>query len=272
MMNKLKNIIYSEKYHDNCLDYLKKFYIERYANKKYQSFLYQIKKEIPKVNICTEMKRELYVDTIVCDQHAVIFSYSTDIYPVIATYALNACVGLVMYIPEYKVASLAHIDGLPGYSQQSANNDGLKINFSPVYDNISKILNLLCEIIEFGSGSKSGSKSGLETEKIIQIEYYLIGGIFELSEVMVHDIVECINSLSNDKYQFRFVGRNILGPANQARNISFDTRDGSIYYFDFIENSEVYQHHRKNKLPVNIIKAPRESEAMLDITYLPIKI
>ncbi len=249
-----KKLIYNEKYHDNCHDYLKPFYLEKYAVAKYKSLLYDISKNIPKINICEETPYEKYNDIIVCDQHAVIFGHHLDLFPVLATYALNACVGLVMYNSKYKVAALAHIDGLPGYSKKSAIDDGININFSPVQTNITLMLKNIRNLCN--------------TNEKIDIVYYLIGGIFELSEVMIHDIIECINTFDDKKNNFSFEGRNILGPENQSRNICIDTSNGKISYFDYVTNSEFYKNHRNdNGLPMNIIKAPRISEALLDITY-----
>lgn len=253
---RIKTLIYNEKYHDNCHDYLKPFYLEKYAVPKYKPLLYEILKKIPKVDICEDTPFDLYRDIIVCDQHAVVFGHYKDIYPILATYALNACIGLLMYVPKIKLASLAHIDGLPGYSRESALADGLNIQFDPVYENINTILKYMRYLSD--------------TDEIMYIDYYLIGGIFDLSEVMVNDIIECINKLSNDKYHFIFKGRNILGPENQSRNICIDTRNGKITYFDYITNSEFYKNHiTKDGIPINIIKAPRKSEAYLDITYIP---
>lgn len=254
LVSQKKKLIYNEKYHDNCHDYLKTIYLEKYAVSKYKRILYDIRKNIPKLNICEETPYEKYGDVIVCDQHAVIFGHHLDMFPVLATYALNACVGLVMYIPKYKVGALAHIDGLPGYSEKSAHDDGINIDFSPVRVNIDSILKNIRYLCN--------------TNDKIDILYYLIGGIFDLSEVMIHDIIECINTFDNEKNNFSFEGRNILGPENQSRNICIDTSDGKITYFDYVANSEFYRNHRnKDGLPMNIIKAPRKSEALLDITY-----
>lgn len=251
-----KSFIYNEPYHDNCHDYLKKIYLELYALPIYKPLLYEIKDKIPKINICNELSYDSYADIIVCDQHAVIFGHYLDICPILATYALNACVALVMYVPQYKVASIAHLDGLPGYSKQSAINDNIPIDFDPVCENIKLILQKLRNLAI--------------TKDKMQIEYYLIGGIFHLSEVMVHDIIECINNLEGSEYNFAFRGRNILGPENQTRNICIDSRNGQISYFDYVINSEFYINHTNhNGIPMNIIKAPRKSEAMLDITYEP---
>jgi chemotaxis receptor (MCP) glutamine deamidase CheD len=252
-----KKLIYNEKYHDNCHDYLKPLYLEKYAVPKYKRMLYFIKKNIPKLNICEETPYEKYAEVIVCDQHAMIFSHHMDIFPIVATYALNACVGLIMYSPKHKVAALAHIDGLPGYSEKSAIDDGLKINFSPINSNINIMLKNIRHLCN--------------TNDNIEILYYLVGGIFDLSEVMIYDIIECINMFDNNKNNFSFKGRNILGPENQSRNICFDTATGKISYFDYVTNSEFYANHRnKDNLPMNIIKAPRKSEALLDITYMAI--
>lgn len=251
-----KSLIYNESYHDNCHDYLKKIYLELYAAPKYKSLLYEIKDKIPKINICNELDYDSYGEIIVCDQHAVIFGHHNDIFPILATYAVNACIALIFYIPAYKVASVAHIDGLPGYSNKSAIDDNININFDPVYENISLIINKL--------------KNLINTKNKIKIDYYLIGGIFDLSEIMVNDIIACINKFDDNQCIFTFKGRNILGPENQTRNICIDSRNGKINYFDYVINSEFYMNHTNNEgMPMNIIKAPRKSEALLDITYEP---
>lgn len=248
---------FHEKYHDNCHDYLKKIYLEKYADPKYKSLLYKIKATIPKIDICIETPYSMYGNIIVCDQHAVVFTHALDRYPVLATYALNACVGLIMYCSKYKVAALAHIDGLPGYSKKSAIDDGLDINFNPVYENIKSILKNIRHLCN--------------TNDIISIDYYLIGGIFNLSEVMVNDIIDTINSFGNTEYGFDFAfrGRNLLGPDNQSRNICIDSTTGKITHFDYLSNSEYHMKRvNKQRLADNIIKANRESEAFLDITYI----
>lgn len=256
--SKIKKLIYHEKYHDNCHDYLKTVYLEKYALPQYKNLLYDIRDKIPVVNICNETAKNLYADIIVCDQHAVIFGHCSDIYPCLATYALNACVALVMYLPKYKIGCVTHIDGLPGYSQTSAKNDGLNINFDPIQENMKIILRRLRNLAQ--------------TNTIIDINYYLIGGIFDMSEVMINDIIECINNINKNHYRFLFKGRNILGPENQSRNICLDTRNGTITYFDYMFNHEFYRKNLgKNNKPINVIVAPRKSEAYLDITYEPVK-
>lgn len=234
---------FNEKYHDNCHDYLKDGYIMRYAMEEYKQFLIKLKKLIPKINICDEHSD--YDKTIVCDQHAVIFTNSKDRYPIVATFALNACVGLLMFCPNFGVAALAHIDGLPGYSKKSANLDGVDISFDPVEENIRMILSII--------------KKMTKTSAVLDIEYYLIGGIFNLSEIMIYDIIECLEKIGNE-YSFIFKGRNLLGPENQSRNICFSTITGKISHFDYIDNSQLVGRS-------NIIKAPRKLESILDITY-----
>ena len=257
-MKTIKKMIYNEKYHDNCHDYLKKLYLEVYANPKYKSFLYEIKDKIPKLNICTDIDNLMYSEVIVCDQHGVIFSHHKDIFPILATYALNACVGLIIYEPKYKVASISHFDGLPAYSKESAINDNIDIDYDPVQTNITTIINILRGIVE------------VSPNEILNFEYYLVGGIFELSEVMIYDIIKCINTLSNSHNVFVFKGRNILGPENQTRNICINTNDGSITHFDYVSNAEFYaDDNQGSDLPLNIIKSPRKSEALLDINYRP---
>lgn len=256
--NKIKKLIYHEKYHDNCHDYLKTIYLEKYALPQYKKCLYDIRDNIPVINICNETDKNLYADIIVCDQHGVIFGYDADIYPCLATYALNACVALVMYLPKYKIGCMTHIDGLPGYSRTSAKEDGLNINFDPIKENMKIFLRRLRNLAK--------------TNNIIDINYYLIGGIFDMSEIMINDIIECINNIDKNYYRFVFTGRNILGPENQSRNICLDTRTGAITYFDYMFNREFYHKNlAKNGKPINVIIAPRKSEAILDITYEPVE-
>lgn len=254
-----KSKMFNEKYHDNCHDYVKGYYLERYANRYYIKFLYSLAETVPVVDICKSVDSESYADTIVCDQHAVVFTRKTDYYPIIATYALNACIGLVMYNNKYGVAALAHIDGLPGYSQQSAREDGLAISFSPVQENIDAMMKTIRYL------------TGASLHQPLDIDYYLIGGIFNLSEVMIHDIVEYIGLVENKNksYRFHLKGRNLLGPENQSRNISIDSRTGSVNHFNYIDNAAFYQNSKgDNGLPINIVKAPRQSEAFLDTTYV----
>lgn len=254
-----KKIFYYEKYHDNCHDYLKALYVEKYAMPQYKKLLYQIKEKIPKINICNDTDEHLYTDIIICDQHAVIFAHHADIFFAISTYALNACVALVLYISEYKIGCMTHFDGLPAYSKTSAINDGLEINFDPIEENMKIILRKLRNLAQ--------------TNITLNIDYYLIGGIFGMSEVMINDIIACVNRINKNEYRFTFKGRNILGPENQSRNICLNTRNGKITYFDYVLNSEIYVNNRNDEgLPMNIIKAPRKSEAFLDITYEPVLI
>lgn len=254
---------FHEEYHPNCHDYLKNHYIEMYAQPKYKNLIERIKQNIPVVPICNETNSNMYADTIVCDQHGLIFGCHSDVNPVLATYALNACICLLLYVPKYKVGSLAHIDGLPGYSKESSIEDGIKIDFSPIELNLRLMIAALNKIIEEGNP---------DSDIILDIDFYLIGGIYELSEVMIHDILQCISQINDSgKINFNFKGRNLLGPINQTRNICLDTRTGKITYFDYISNLEFYKDHLNEKgIPMNILKAPRKSEAILDITYFPL--
>jgi hypothetical protein len=254
------NLIFNESYHDNCHDYLRDFYINKYCGKKYIKLIRNIKEKIPIIHICNDTAFDIYGETIVCDQHGVIFSHNLDINPVLATYALNACIGLIFYLPKFKVGCIAHIDGLPGYSKESAIEDGItEIDINPIQSNLKMIISIIRDIIP-------------DINSDLLIEFYLIGGIFELSEIMIHDILECITKMgsTNKNITFIFKGRNLLGPENQSRNICFDTRNGKITYFDFLINAEFYKDHFHNGKPMNIISASRQSEALLDITYVPI--
>jgi len=243
-----------ETYHDNCHDYLKTVYLSQYTMPGYLNIITNIKKSIPIIHICDETSDQLYGHTIVCDQHGVIFSHYQDIYPILATYALNACLGLILYIPKLKIGCVAHFDGLPAYSKESAQSDGIKLNFDPVTENIKIILGNI----------------RLMAPKVnrFDIDVYLIGGMFNLSEIMINDMINCIKKFNGKIFQFNFKGRNLLGPENQTRNICLDTATGKITHFDFLTNLEVHKNNlNQNNLPMNIIKAPRKSEAFLDITY-----
>jgi hypothetical protein len=252
---KISSKLFHEIYHDNCHDYLKKVFVDKYSSRRYQNLIEGIRDKIPLIEICALTPKDVYVDTVVCDQHAVIFSHHLDAYPVLATYALNACVGLIIYEPRFNIGSLAHIDGLPGYSIYSAMIDGLDIKFDPIKENVLTILHHLRRM------------KPLETT--FEFDFYLVGGIFDLSEIMINDIIACLLSLNEPNHSFTFKGRNLLGPENQSRNICFDTRSGEFSYFDFMDNVEVYKNHLRDYLPMNIIKAPRKSEALLDVTYVP---
>ena len=258
MRHIMTKLIYNEKYHDNCHDYLKEFYLQRYLVKKYLTLFREIRNTVPLLQICERSNDDIYKETIVCDQHAVVFTHHQDKYPVLATYALNACVSLIMYDKDTHVACLSHMDGLPGYSRLSAKEDGMNINFSPVEFNIDIILSKMANLMP-------------PQKEQFEFDCYLVGGIFDLSEVMVNDVIEYLGQLSLAKPNFKFIlrGRNLLGPENQARNICFDTRTGKITYFDFIDNALTFREERINGLPPNIIKAPRKNEALLDITYIP---
>lgn len=245
-------LIFNEKIHNNVHDYLKAIYLELYAIPKYKNILYDIKKNIPVLSICNRTDAANYSKIIVCDQHVVIFGRYDDQYPVFGTYGLNACICLIFYLPKYKIGSMAHIDGLPGYSKESAIADGLNIHFDPALENIKLIVYYLETIC--------GTKNGLE------IDFYLIGGIFNLSEIMINDILLAINKLNGKKHKFFFCGRNLLGPENQARNICFNLESGQITHFDFLDNIELLK-DSDTMMP----KASRKYDSFLDITYLPKK-
>lgn len=249
-------MVYKESYHDNCKDYLKKSYIEKFSPKKYKQTLFNISKIIPIIDICTDISPNSYEKTIVCDQHAVIFTDNKDKYTILATYALNACVGLIMYVKEEKIGSIAHMDGLPAYSKLDALDDGIDIDYDPVDYNILFMLNKIAIL--------SKNKS------VLNIDFYLIGGVFELSEIMIYSILCSIGKfnhkiIDNVLYNFNFVGRNLLGPINQSRNICLDISNGKIFHFDFMDNSEYYG----QKIPSNIIRGEKINSGKLDMTYFP---
>lgn len=254
-----RKLIYNEKYHDNCFDYLKEYYLQRYLLKEYLNFFRDIRENITLLDICDIAPMNIYGDAVVCDQHAVIFTHHKDRYPVLATYALNACIGLLIYEPNLKIGSLAHIDGLPGYSQQSAVRDGIEIFYSPVEYNINTIIKHLIKMCPRDS---------------YEFDYYLVGGIFDMSEIMVYDIVQAIDIIQKQRSHIKFhlKGRNLLGPENQSRNICFDTRTGNLLHFDFIENATYHANNYVDGLPYNIIKAPNKNQALLDITYVAEKL
>lgn len=262
--SRIKKLIFNEKYHDNCHDYLKPANLELYAIPKYKKLLYQIKEKIPKINICADTADNLYADIIVCDQHAAIISHSNDIFYVLATYALNACVAVVMYNSKYKIGCMTHFDGLPAYLAQSARAEGLDIDFDPVTENVKILLDKIYCLAE------SIGRTDSRIDSIIDIDYYLIGGIFGMSEVMINDIISCIKKMDKTKFKFVFKGRNILGPENQSRNICLNTKTGAITYFDYGANSEFYRDFRNSTgQAMNVLKAPNISDKYLDITYEP---
>lgn len=238
---------YKIKYFDNCHDFLKISHIHEYAIKEYIPILINIMESIPKLNICIDTPLNKYNELIVCDQHACIMTHKNDKYPVLATYALNACVGLILYSDKYKICTLAHIDGLPGYSKISAIRDGINISFDPVRKNIEFMLNYIRKISN--------------THDVLEIDFYLIGGIFGMSEIMIHDIIFALESLKKKGFIFIFKARNLLGPENQSRNICFDSRNGKFSFFDLDNN----KNFNKNK---NFTHAKRESEAILDFVYI----
>ena len=229
-------------YIDNCRDYLADVYINKFASVKYRPFLRQVRETVPLLEICLQSPESIYRSTIVADQHAWVVSRATDRYPVIATYALNACIGLVLYQPSKRVAALAHIDGLPGYSLVSARADGQEIDFDPAKRTVCNMLNRMQYLCD---------------ER--QYDAYLIGGIYGLSEVMIHDLMGVLRL-----YGVTVQGRNLLGPDNQSRNICFDTRTGAFTHFDYLTNDS-----RCLITKCNIPKAVRASEAELDLTYAP---
>lgn len=213
-----------EEYHDNCHDYLKPVYIELWAMPEYKKLLYSLM-EIPKLNICAE---ETKGDSIVCDQHAVVFGNANKGKPILATCALNACIAVILYCPNDKTGAIAHFDGLPAYSKESAELAGEKVEFDPIKVNMGMILNKL------GKNLKA----------------WLVGGIFGTSEPMLNDIVKFIESVP----WITIEGRNLMGPINQTRNISLDLRDGVIRHFDIMNDFDKP-------------KAPNKHPALLDITW-----
>lgn len=225
---------------DNCHDYLKPMYIESWAPKEYKDLFYTIANYIPKLNICTEMTFPDYGLAVICDQHAMIFGQASGTKPILATCALNACVSLIIYCPTKKVGVVSHFDGLPGYHQNSAKFAGLDPGFDPVKLNVSMMLRKI-------------NSHGL-------LDIYLVGGVYGLSETMVQDILAFILTLPN----IQLKGRNLMGPVNQSRNVALDTRDGTIKYFDIIENS-TWQH--QNQASDNRPKALNKHPALLDITW-----
>lgn len=249
--------LYIEEYHDNCHDYLIPFYIDKYADSRYIDFLNIIKTNITKLNICRNTNINSYKKTIVCDQHCVVISNSSDKYSILATYALNACMGLILYNKKNKVGAIAHIDGLVGFSNKSAKRDGYNLKYSPIHKNINLILKKMRYLCQ--------------STDMLQIDYYIIGGIFGISEILIHDIVYCFNDLDVSSYSFRFKGRNILGPKNQTRNICFDTKTGKISYFSYLENYDYYSKSvimNPDWIPPNIIRSKNKLISMLDISYI----
>lgn len=226
---------FTKEYHDNCHDFLKPLYIELYAMPGSKAFLYEISNYVPKLDICSEMKD--YDKTVVCDQHAVIMGTSTSDKPILATYALNSCIALVMYSPAHKIGAMTHFDGLPAYFKSTAALAGQKLSFDPIVVNMGMIIEKL----------KNHAKAPLD------LKVWLVGGVFGLSELMLRDLITYLAEVKDVK--IRLKGRNLLGPINQSRNIALDLRDGSIKYFDILEYGG------------EITKAPYTHPALLDITY-----
>jgi hypothetical protein len=258
-MNKKMNkkLRYHVEFHDNCLDYLAPHYIKQYSEERYQKFLIELSEKIPIINFCQQMDKINYNKTIVCDQHAIIMTHDKDPYPYISTYALNACIGLILYEPQYHLGVICHFDGLPGFSQRSANEDGIIIDYDPFASNMKNVIDNLNYVT-------------LNTIKHYNFDSYLIGGVYGLSETMIHDMYQYLNNNFSDA-TFNFVGRNLLGPDNESRNIALSTLDGKLYYFDYVEN------YIANNGNGNIITAPHlknpvdKNYTIMDITYLPVK-
>lgn len=243
-----------EKYHKNCFDYLTPKYINRYVFYRYKDTIDYIAATVPKLDICQDLPIDDYSKIITCDQHASVFTHTNDPLPIMATRSLNTCICLIMHSPTHNVASMSHIDGLPGFSRRAANDDGMAIDYSPVQRTVAVIVNQL-ELIR--------------NCKIDDLDYYMIGGVFGLSEIMVHDILqELIRVELESKTKLVFRGRNLLGPINQSRNICFDARAGvtnRFSYYDYFDNFELvrdteerYKLHRQDRLP-----------CCLTITYTP---
>lgn len=227
---------FTKEYHDNCHDFLKPLYIEMYAMTESKKFLYEIANYVPKLNICTDMSD--YDKVVVCDQHAVILGASTTDKPILATYALNACVALVIYCPDHKIGAMTHFDGLPAYFKSTAEKAGQIYDFDPIAVNLGMIFSKL--------------ENSVKPKPLGCLKVWLVGGVFGLSELMIRDLV---TYLAESKEKIKLKGRNLLGPINQSRNIALDLRDGSIKYFDILEYHE------------EITKAPYKHSALLDITY-----
>lgn len=241
----LKTGLFTEAIHDNCHDYLKPFYIEIYSDKRFKVLLYEIASRVDTLNICTELSRYDYEKVVLCDQHAFVTGRGDSNKPLLATYGINVCMSLILYAPGFNVGCVSHFDGLPGYSKESATKHDYKLSFSPVKRNIDAML--------------SSVRKCCNAKGKILVDFYLVGGIFNMSEVMLHDILEYLASIQGKEYQLVFKGRNIMGPENQARNVCLDTRCGSIRHYDIIISGEY------NVSPM--IEASNNSEALLDATW-----
>jgi len=255
----MRKLRYHVEFHDNCLDYLAPYYIKQYGEERYQNFLLQLAQDVPIINFCQQMDQADYLRTIVCDQHATIISHYKDPYPFISTYALNACIGLILYEPTYHIGIVCHFDGLPGFSQRSANEDGIIIDYDPFITNMKNIMDQLNYVTD-------------GKIKYLNFNTHLIGGVYGLSETMIHDIYNYLNNKFSNA-RFNFVGRNLLGPENESRNIALSTIDGKLYYFDYVENYMAHGGHAKNIIASPHLKDPvNEKYTMMDITYIPIKL
>jgi hypothetical protein len=245
---------YHVEFHDNCLDYLAPYYIKQYSEERYQQFLLDLALRVPIINFCQQMIQSDYLRTIVCDQHAIIISHNEDPFPIMSTYALNACIGLILYEPKYHIGVIGHFDGLPGFSQESSIEDGIVIDYDPFASNMGAIMN----------------RVNLMTNSSIpyyNFDCYLIGGVYGLSETMIHDMFTYLDNKFRDA-KFNFVGRNLLGPDNESRNIALSTFDGKLYYFDYIENYVEHGNSAKNIISAPHLRTPvDEKYTMMDLTY-----
>lgn len=245
-----------EDFHDNCWDYLYPLYISRYCDESYVELINFVRKNVPKISLGIDTPVEQYRDIIVCDQHSVIITCSRDTNPIMATYALNACVSLVLYDRKNKYGSLSHFDGMVGY-RVKITKDKYTYKHSPMYKEICRTLSIIRKL--------SGQEGTLD------IEYYVIGGTFGLSELLIHDLIYCMTELDKNLYNASFSGRNILGPKNQVRNFCFDTRLGTFSHFDYIYNYDQYA--KKNTMdpewvPPNILLNKCKNRYKLDYTYI----
>jgi hypothetical protein len=246
------------KYIPNCIDYNHEAYQSYMLNDKIND-IFDIINKIPSINFCNLLPNNLFKKLILSDQHAVVISNNNDKYPIIGTFSLNACIGLILYEAEYKIGCVMHMDGLPAYSKESAIKEGNNINFDPINENIVKVIKIFHELVNVQLNNINNTND----KKILNINVNIIGGLFGMSEIMVIDIYNCLKKSWIDyNIKFNIIGKNLFGPDNQMRNIALDTDTGKLYTFDYFIN----HYYTDSK---NIIPAKKDNKYLLDVTYIP---
>lgn len=218
---------------DNCIDYLHIHMIKKYSDSSLLPVMKEIKHTVKKINVCEILPEDFFGLNVVVSQHCFGVTSHDNKYPIISTDSLNSCVGLILYEPTLKICSIAHFDGLPGYTKESVIKElGNVINYSPVHKNIGTMIDEM--------------KKKNKAERY-NFDVYMVGGIFVLSERSIVDIYQTLKSWQDKSVTFKFSGRNLLGPINSRRNISFDTRTGKIYNFDILHLEDLILSYQSKK-------------------------